>query len=37
MQSLTTFFDFVLGMVAAGTLAIILGTMLYVALRSSRS
>jgi hypothetical protein len=34
---MSPFFDFVLAMVAAGSLAIILGVMLYVALRSSRS
>jgi hypothetical protein len=32
-----TFFDFVLAIIAAGSLAIILGTMLYLALRSFRS
>jgi hypothetical protein len=36
-MNLTSFFDFVLAMVAAGSLAIVLGTMLYLALRSSRS
>jgi hypothetical protein len=37
MQSLTPFFDFVLAMVAAGSLAVVFGTMLYLARRSSRS